>query len=79
MSEKRRDPKTPDESIPQDPGIPGPGTKEGAWPPESGTGASSSKPGLTRDARERRDSTVSEARGQRTPRHRAEEERESER
>jgi hypothetical protein len=35
MSEKPRRPETPDESIPQDPGIPGPGTKdEGEWPPE---------------------------------------------
>jgi hypothetical protein len=33
MSEKQGRPETPDESIPQDPGIPGPGTKdERDWP-----------------------------------------------
>ena len=38
MSKKPRRPETPDESIPQDPGVPGPATKEEAeWPPESGT------------------------------------------
>ena len=79
MSKEADAPETPDESIPQDPGIPGPGTKESEWPPESGTEAGTSEPGLTRDAREREETTMSEARGQRTPRHRAEEERETER
>jgi hypothetical protein len=79
MSEKTDAPETPDESIPQDPGIPGPGTKEAEWPPGSETEASTSERGLTRDAREREETTVSEATGQRTPRHRADEERETER
>ena len=63
MSKEADAPKTPDESIPQDPGIPGPGTKESEWPPESGTEAGTSEPGLTRDAREREETTVSEASG----------------
>ena len=79
MSGKRQAPETPDESIPQDPGIPGPGTKESEWPPETGTEASTSERGLTRDARERKETTVSEASGQRTPRHRADRDRKTER
>jgi hypothetical protein len=80
MTEKPRKPETPDESIPQDPGVPGPGTKEGAdWPPESGTGPASLGGGFARDEREREETTVSEAIGQRTPRHRADGERETER
>ena len=80
MSKKPRNPETPDESIPQDPGIPGPATKEGGqWPPESGAESESAEGGLTRDEREREETTVSEAIGQRTPRHRADEERETER
>jgi hypothetical protein len=80
MSEKRKTPETPDESIPQDPGIPGPGTKEkGAWPPESAPASSSAERGPTRDGREHEETSVSEAIGQRTPRHRADEERETER
>jgi hypothetical protein len=79
MTEKAPKPETPDESIPQDPGIPGPATKgRGEWPPESGT-ASSAEGGGTRDEREREETTVSEAIGQRTPRHRADDERETER
>lgn len=75
MSENDPIPETPDESIPQDPGIPGPSTKKGKWPPES----DNAEDGLTRDEREREETTVSEAIGQRTPRHRADEERETER
>jgi hypothetical protein len=75
MTEKQGSPETPDESIPQDPGIPGPGTKdERDWPPESKAGE---VPEDDRDA-EARDASVSEAVG-RTPRHRAEEEHEDER
>jgi hypothetical protein len=75
MSEKQGSPETPDESIPQDPGIPGPGTKaERDWPPESKAGE---VPEDDRDP-EARDASVSEAVG-RTPRHRAEEEHEAER
>ena len=79
MSEDAPSPETPDESIPQDPGIPGPSTKGGEWPPESEGATSSDADGLTRDEREREETTVSEAIGQRTPRHRADGERESER
>ena len=79
MSEKPRKPETPDESIPQDPGIPGPGTKEGEWPPESAPASSSGRRGVTRDEKEREETSVSEAIGQRTPRHRADKERETER
>ena len=80
MSEKPKTPETPDQSIPQDPGIPGPGTKEeGQWPPESAPSSSSAERGLTRDEREREETTVSEAIGQRTPRHRVDEERKTER
>jgi hypothetical protein len=79
MSDETDAPETPDESIPQDPGIPGRGTKESEWPPESGTEAGTSERGLTRDAGEREETTVSEASGQRTPRHRADEKRETER
>ena len=75
MSDNAPIPETPDESIPQDPGIPGPGTKKGKWPPESDNAEGS----LTRDEREREETTVSEAIGQRTPRHRADGERETER
>jgi hypothetical protein len=79
MSEKPRRPKTPDESIPQDPGIPGPATKKDAeWPPESGTAAESAREGFVRDAAETEDTSVSEAIG-RMPRHRADAERETER
>jgi hypothetical protein len=75
MSEKQGSPETPDESIPQDPGIPGPGTKdERDWPPESKAGE---VPEADRDPKAR-DASVSEAVG-RTPRHRAEEEHEAER
>jgi hypothetical protein len=60
--------KTPDESIPQDPGIPGPGTKDsGDWPPESG-------PAPSDLGEEREETSVSEAIG-RMPRHRAGEKR----
>jgi hypothetical protein len=63
---------TPDESIPQDPGIPGPGTKEkGDWPPESDAAPSDR-------CEEREETSVSEAVG-RMPRHRAEEKRKTER
>ena len=79
MSRNDPAPETPDESIPQDPGIPGPSTKKGEWPPESDSATSSAEDGLTRDEREREETTVSEANGQRTPRHRADEERETER
>lgn len=77
MSEKPRKPETPDESIPQGPGIPGPGTKEGEWPAEAGADAASkeeSPDGGTRPT----GAKVSEAIG-RMPRHRADEERETER
>jgi hypothetical protein len=78
MSEKPRRPETPDESIPQDPGIPGPGTKdEGEWPPESSAAAVSEEEAADRDT-QGRDASVSEAVG-RMPRHRADEERETER
>lgn len=79
MSENAPTPETPDESIPQDPGIPGPSTKKGEWPPESEGATSSDEDGLTRDEREREETTVSEAIGQRTPRHRADGVRETER
>jgi hypothetical protein len=78
MSKKPRRPETPDESIPQDPGIPGPGTKdEGDWPPESGDAAVSAEETADRDS-QARDASVSEAVG-RMPRHRADEEHETER
>jgi hypothetical protein len=78
MSKKTRSPETPDESIPQDPGIPGPGTKdEGEWPPESGTAAVSEEESADRDP-QAGDTSVSEAVG-RVPRHRADEESEPER
>jgi hypothetical protein len=78
MSEKPRRPETPDESIPQDPGIPGPGTKEeGEWPPESAAEGASEEEASDRDAGAG-GASVSEAIG-RTPRHRAEEEDETER
>ena len=78
MSEKAPKRETPDESIPQDPGIPGPGTKEeGEWPPESGAAAVSKDESTDSDA-QTGDASVSEAVG-RTPRHRADEERETER
>ena len=78
MSEKPRRPETPDESISQDPGIPGPGTKdEGDWPPESSAAAVSGEETAARD-KQARDAGVSEAVG-RMPRHRADEERETER
>ena len=80
MSKEPQEPKTPDESIPQDPGVPGPATKnEGDWPPESGAQTSSARRGFARDAKEREETTVSEASGQRTPRHRVDDERETER
>ena len=44
MSDNATIPETPDESIPQDPGIPGPSTKKGEWPPES----DNAEDGLTR-------------------------------
>ena len=79
MSKKPRRPETPDESIPQDPGIPGPATKkDGEWPPESGTAAESAQEGFVRDPAEAEDTSVSEAIG-RMPRHRAPAERENER
>lgn len=79
MSEKPKTPETPDESIPQDPGIPGPGTKKkGEWPPESAPASSSAERGPTRDEGYE-ETSVSEATGQRTPRHRAKEEHETER
>jgi hypothetical protein len=78
MSEKQGRPETPDESIPQDPGIPGPGTKdERDWPPESKAGDVPEDETARRDP-EARDASVSEAVG-RTPRHEAEEEHEAER
>jgi hypothetical protein len=78
MSEKPRRPETPDESIPQDPGIPGPGTKdEGELPPELSAAAVSEEETADRDP-QARDASVSEALG-RMPRHRADEERETER
>jgi hypothetical protein len=78
MSKKQRSPRTPDESIPQDPGIPGPGTKdEGEWPPESGASGASEEETTDHDA-QTGDASVSEAVG-RMPRHRADEEHESER
>jgi hypothetical protein len=78
MSGKSPSPKTPDESIPQDPGIPGPGTKdEGEWPPESGAAAASKEESGDRDA-PAEGTRVSEALD-RMPRHRADEERETER
>jgi len=78
MSEKPRRPETPDESIPQDPGIPGPGRRdEGEWPPESSAAAVSEEETADRDP-QARDASVSEALG-RMPRHRAHEERETER
>jgi hypothetical protein len=78
MSEKPRRLETPDESIPQDPGVPGPATKkEGDWPPESSAADVSGEETADRDTKAR-DSSVSEAVG-RMPRHRADEERETER
>ena len=77
MSKKRRRPETPDESIPQDPGVPGPSTKQEAdWPPESATATSSAAEGFVRDAKEAEDTSVSEAIG-RMPRHRIRKERRS--
>ena len=67
-----------DPDLPQDPGIPGPGTKdEGDWPPESSAAAVSEEETTDRDT-QARDASVSEAVG-RMPRHRADEERETER
>jgi hypothetical protein len=78
MSKKPRRPETPNESIPQDPGIPGPATKdEGEWPPESSSAATSEEETPDRDE-QTETATVSEAEG-RMPRHRADEERETER
>jgi hypothetical protein len=78
MSKKPRRPETPDESIPQDPGIPGPGTKdEGDWPPESSAAAASEEETADADSHAR-DASVSEAVG-RVPRHRTDEEHETER
>jgi len=78
MSRKPRRPETPDESIPQDPGIPGPATKdEGEWPRESSAAAASDEEAADRDA-QTETARVSEAEG-RMPRHRADEERETER
>jgi hypothetical protein len=78
MSEKQGRPETPDESIPQDPGIPGPGTKdERDWPPESKAGEVPEEENADRDP-EAGDASVSEAVG-RTPRHRAAKEHEAER
>ena len=77
MSEKPRRPETPDESLPQDPGIPGPATKEGDWPPESSAADVPSEETADRDTKVQ-DSSVSEAVG-RMPRHRADEEHETER
>jgi hypothetical protein len=78
MSEKQVGPETPDESIPQDPGIPGPGTKdERDWPPGSKAGEVPEDENASRDP-EARDASASEAVG-RTPRHRAEKEHEAER
>jgi hypothetical protein len=78
MSEKPGKPETPDESIPQDPGIPGPGTKdERDWPPESKAGEVPEEESAEPDP-DARDASVSEAVG-RTPRHRADEEHEAER
>lgn len=79
MTKKPRRPETPDDSIPQDPGIPGPATKkDGEWPPDSGTAAASAEEGFVRDQAEAEDTSVSEAIG-RMPRHRAVEEPENER
>lgn len=78
MSRKPRRPETPDESIPQDPGIPGPATKEeGQWPPESSAAAASDEETADCEA-PTGTAGVSEAEG-RMPRHRADEEREAER
>lgn len=78
MSKKPDRPETPDESLPQDPGIPGPGTKdESEWPPESASAAASEEEAADRD-RHTRDASVSEAVG-RMPRHRADANHESER
>jgi hypothetical protein len=78
MSEKPRRPETPDESIPQDPGIPGPGTKdEGEWPPESGAADGSEQESAAHEP-QGGDTSVSEAVG-RMPRHRADEEGQTER
>jgi hypothetical protein len=78
MSKKPRGPETPDESIPQDPGIPGPGTKdEGNWPPKSSAAPVSEEETADRDP-QARDASVREALG-RMPRHRADEERKTER
>jgi hypothetical protein len=77
MKRKEQAPETPDEAIPQDPGVPGPATKDrGEWPPEGGTAASSAREGSKPE--EADDAVVSEAIG-RTPRHRADEEHETER
>jgi hypothetical protein len=78
MSRKPPRPETPDESIPQDPGIPGPGTKaEGEWPPESSAAGASDEETADQDEQTGA-ARVSEAEG-RMPRHRADEERETER
>lgn len=78
MSKKRLGPETPDESIPQDPGIAGPATKEeGEWPPESSAADASDEETADRDVQPGT-ARVSEAEG-RMPRHRADEERETER
>ena len=78
MSQKPPSPETPDESIPQDPGIPGPATKdEGEWPPESSAAADSEEETADREV-QLGTASVSEADG-RMPRHRADEERETER
>jgi hypothetical protein len=75
MKDAQHEPDTPDESIPQDPGIPGPGTKDDdEWPPESGAAAASADEGFVRDEREANDTSVSEA-IDREPRHRARDER----
>jgi hypothetical protein len=77
MKRKPNTPETPDEAIPQDPGVPGPGTKErGDWPPEAPAAASSAREDLETEPAD--DAVVSEAIG-RTPRHRADEEHETER
>ena len=78
MSKKPRSPETPDESIPQDPGIPGPATKdEGEWPPESRPAADPEEETADRDAQPGT-ASVSEAEG-RMPRYRADEGHETER
>ena len=76
---RRTHPETPDESIPQDPGNPGLAPRRASGRPSAEGATSSDEDGLTRDEREREETTVSEAIGQRTPRHRADGERETER